>query len=393
MRRMLSFFILLLLSVWVGLKIHNGNGSLFIVLQNWTLEMPSWLAAIAVLSGYFVLFIVLKILSKIFNLKQSLKHFKEKMQMRHSRFNTQRGLIEFSEGNWKEAERHLVKTMPESDASLLNYLTAARAAQELGAPERRDEYLREAQKALPDAKMAIELTQAQLQIANEQWEQALATLNHLHILSPYHPYVIKLLVKVYLTLKDWSNLEKWLPDIRRKKLMSETDFLLLENEVYTGLLEEAAKAYDIHHLKQVWEAFPKLARRNTTLVIVYVTALLKQQAYEEADLQCRENLKHAWNDTLIILYGECLSPSIEEQLRFAENLLKSQPENSYLLSALGKICMRRQLWGKAKSYFLKSIQIKPEAKTYAALATLFEELDDKTSANEYYKKCIQEAFQ
>ncbi len=97
---------------------------------------------------------------------------------------TRKGLIEYSEGYWQKAQNHLMQALPNADTPLLNYLTAARAAQKMGDSTLRDHYLREAQQSMPEAKIAVELTQAQLQLANNQWEQALATLRHLHDLAP-----------------------------------------------------------------------------------------------------------------------------------------------------------------------------------------------------------------
>lgn len=386
MKRVVFLLIFLLLSVWIGLWIHENTGIIFIILNHWSIEMPLWFAILGIFLGYFAFILLLKILSNIFGLKRLLIDFKNKLKMKYARLNTRRGLIEFGEGNWKQAEHHLIKALPGGDVSLLNYLAAARAAQELGASERRDEYLREAQIAMPDAKIAIELTQAQLQIVNEQWEQALATLNHLHTLSPYHPYVMKLLVKVYLALKDWSNLETWLPQIRRKKIMNDKDFIRLENEVYSGLLDQRAKQVSLETLQSVWENFPRAIRKIPDILALYIIKLLEHHAFDTAETECREALKHEWHNGLIALYGQCDSSNIEEQLRFAEHFLKQYPNNPYLLLTLGRICKRRQLWGKAKGYFSKSVQIQPEAETYAELAKLSDELNEKEAASAYYQK-------
>ena len=112
----------------------------------------------------------------------------------------------------------MIQALPNTDTPLLNYLTAARAAQKMGDSKLRDHYLREAQHSMPDAKIAVELTQAQLQLANNQWEQALATLRHLHDLAPHHPYVLKLLMNLYKEIRDWPQLIAILPDLRKNKL-------------------------------------------------------------------------------------------------------------------------------------------------------------------------------
>ena len=126
--------------------------------------------------------------------------------LKKHKLTTRKGLIEYSEGYWQKAKNHLIQALPNTDTPLLNYLTAARAAQKMGDSQLRDHYLREAQQSMPEAKIAVELTQAQLQLANHQWEQALATLRHLHDLAPQHPYVLKLLMNLYKEVRDWPQL-------------------------------------------------------------------------------------------------------------------------------------------------------------------------------------------
>ncbi len=54
------------------------------------------------------------------------------------------GMIEIAEGNFARGEKLLARTASDSDAPLLNYLQAARAAHLLGEDERRDGWLRQA---------------------------------------------------------------------------------------------------------------------------------------------------------------------------------------------------------------------------------------------------------
>ncbi|WBV63404.1 hypothetical protein PGH43_00365 [Legionella pneumophila 130b] len=81
---------------------------------------------------------------------------------------------------------------------------------------------------MPEAKIAVELTQAQLQLANHQWEQALATLKHLQDLAPRHPYVLKLLMNLYEEIKDWQQLIALLPDLKKNHIISDQAFEQLQ---------------------------------------------------------------------------------------------------------------------------------------------------------------------
>ena len=108
-----------------------------------------------------------------------------------------RGYIEVAEGNFAKGEKLLTRGVRESETPLLNYLAAARAAQLQGDLERRDSWLTMAYEQEPGAASAILLTQAELQISNNELEAALATLQQLREMSPRNAEALKLLAELY----------------------------------------------------------------------------------------------------------------------------------------------------------------------------------------------------
>ena len=103
------------------------------------------------------------------------------------------GMIQIAEGNFARGEKLLARAASSSDAPLFNYLQAARAAHLQGQDERRDEWLKLAYEHTPEAANAVLLTQAELQLDREQYEQALATLRRLDENSKDHSYALALL--------------------------------------------------------------------------------------------------------------------------------------------------------------------------------------------------------
>ena len=85
------------------------------------------------------------------------------------------GLTKVIEGDWKQAEKLVIKSAKHSDAPLLNYLAAAEAAQGQGDASQRDEYLKLAAE-VDGQSLAVALTRAKLQYRQQQFEQAVATL-------------------------------------------------------------------------------------------------------------------------------------------------------------------------------------------------------------------------
>lgn len=382
--RLLLLFIVLITSVWLGVQLNHDPGYLLISINHWTIETTLWFALLSALILFFLLHGLLLLLNRLGQLPISYHSWRTKQRLLKAQATTQKGLIEFSEGYWSAAKNHLVKALPDTDAPLLNYLTAARAAQEMGENQLRDDYLREAQQAMPDAKIAVELTQAQLQLANQQWEQALATLRHLQSLAPHHPYVLKLLMHLYQEVKDWPQLIILLPEIKKNQLVSESKYEGLERYAYLQAMTDIIKLSQKEVLTDFVNKLPKSLRNDPELMACYTDFLLKNGEKELAESILRRCLRKHYHEKLILLYSEL--DINEKQLLFAEMLLKKQIPSASLYLCLGRLSSTNRLWGKAKNYFEKSIALQPTSSAYWEIGKLCERFGEQEKALQAYKE-------
>lgn len=337
-----------------------------------------------------ILFAVL-LLSYTFKLLKELTGlFGEKRTQRlaeKARHSLEQGLIELSEGRFAKAEKILLHKVEHTENPLLTYLAAARAAQYQGAHDRRDDYIRYAHHSAPDADIAIGLTQAELQMDHNQFEQALATLNHLNMLSPQHSYVLKLLAKTHSKLADWESLRELLPDVKKSGAMHDEKLLSLEIDTWCGLMSDRSRTGDIDMLTQLWEIMPRNIKAISEVVEYYATELIKLHASGEAEQVLRDYLNNNWVESTLILYSELDVMASEQQISIVESWLQDHQHNEHLLYALGKMCLSRNNWSKARTYLEASLTAKPMPATYLKLAQLFEDhLDDRHQAQEYYRQ-------
>ncbi|HBI21002.1 MAG TPA: protoporphyrinogen oxidase [Legionella sp.] len=374
---------LLLASVWLGVQLHLDPGYVLIAVHHWTIESTLTVAILGLSLFFLMLHGLLLLLHWMAHIPQSWTRWRALRRAHHAQENTRQGLIEFSEGHWLRARNHLINALPDTDRPLLNYLTAARAAQEMGDSKLRDDYLREAQQSMPEAKIAVELTQAQLQLANRQWEQALATLRHLQDLSPHHPYVLKLLMHLYEEVKDWPQLIALLPALRRHDVVSEEAFVRLQRHAYLQALQDLIRQRQPEAITALVTALPKVLVNDPEIMAEYCQFLLNTQDETQAESILRRCLQKQFDDPLIMLYGQIKQN--KNQLNFAESLLKKNPHSASLYLCLSRICKSHQLWGKAKTYIDASIECTPTPEAYAELGALLEELDDKLAACEAYR--------
>ncbi len=384
MIRALFVFLLLLVSVWLGIQLQQDPGYLLIAINHWTIETTLWIAIIGLFLIFVILHTLLLLLHWIIHCPTSWNNWLAKRRTQSAQEKTRQGLIEFSEGHWLQAKNYLIKALPDTDAPLLNYLTAARAAQEMGDSKLRDDYLREAQQSMPEAKIAVELTQAQLQLANRQWEQALATLRHLQDLVPHHAYVLKLLMHLYEEVKDWPQLIALLPELNRYHVVSGDDYQRLQQHAYLQALLDLIKQNEIQAIVDFIGALPKNLTQDAELMSEYSRYLLRHHNDKEAESLLRRCLRKHYDEQLITIYGQINNN--ETQLTFAESLLKEQPHSAALFLCLGRLSKSQNLWGKAKTYFEQSIAFGATAAAYMELGQLLEQLSDQASACAAYRQ-------
>ncbi|MBI5448129.1 MAG: heme biosynthesis protein HemY [Gammaproteobacteria bacterium] len=386
MKLLVLFLSVLLLFVWLGLQIQADPGYVLLAYHQWTVETPLWFAIASVVLAFILLHLFLRLLTKLSGMTTRWRLWAKQRRLRRAHERTSRGLIELAEGRWQTAEKNLLKAAQDTDMPLINYLSAARAAQELGEDDRRDDYLHKAHSVMPSAEIAVGLTQAQLQLNHHQLEQSLATLRRLHDLAPRHAYILKLLQGIYLDLQDYDNLEALSPSLKKAKVLTPFEYASLQQKIYLGLLQQAEKGHDPAAVESVWYRMPKELHHEPGILIQYVRYLMKTHQATLAEQLLQTALKKKWDTTLVTYYGLLESEDAQKQLQHAEYWLKLHPEDPALLLCLGRLCIRNQLWGKARSYLETCIALAPSAEAYATLAQLLEKMGEQTQANQCYRK-------
>lgn len=388
MKRLLTYFIILLTSVWLGIKIHASAGYVLITYRSWSIETTLWFALLALLAMFLLFYLLLRSAKLLGTLSNNFKSWIKDHQERIARIQTIAGLGELMKGYWGGAEKKLIGAAKNSDMPLINYVAAAYTAQHQAAYERRDNYLRQAQQLSPHNSFTVELVQARLQIMSNQLERALATLHHLKELNPKHPLVLQLLQKVYVALHDWENLRDLLPWLRKRRVLPPTELADLEHLVYAKLLNVAPLNSAIE-LKKFWHTVPKYLRHTPAIVVLYVDCLLRHNEFDFAETLLKRNLSHTWDESLVECYARINGKNPVKHLALAESWVKPH-ESAALFLCLGKICKNQMLWGKARYYFEKSVKLSPTREAYYILGEIAEIEHDNAAALAYYRKGAKE---
>lgn len=293
-----------------------------------------------------------------------------------------RGVIEVAEGNFAKGERLLASAADVSDAPLLNYLQAARAAHLLGQHERRDGWLRRAYENMPEAANAVLLTQAELQLDQSQYEPALATLRQIEENSPDHSYALALLGRLYYRLEDWTHLSEILPRLKKFGRLEDATLSKWSLRVHRENLESAA---DGEAVALARKQVPKDLKKDIDLLEAYYGGLIRTRMHEKAEKELAADLRREWRPRLVRLFGIVEGIDPPRQLKKAENWLKKHGEDPDLLLAAARLCLRNELWGKARSYLETVISIRPTPEAYQDYGSLLTQLGEGDAAADAYR--------
>jgi hypothetical protein len=97
-------------------------------------------------------------------------------------------------------------------------------------------------------------------------------------------------------------------------------------------------------------------------------------------------LERQWDERLLDEYARCEVPGSRATIERAENWLKEHPRSQPLLRALARICLRQQLWGKARAYLEECQRLGADPRTSLALAELAEAVGDPEAAGRHFRE-------
>jgi len=293
-----------------------------------------------------------------------------------------RGMIEVAEGNFARGEKLLARAAGTSDAPLFNYLQAARAAHLQGKDERRDEWLKLAYEHTPAASNAVLLTQAELQLDREQYEQALATLRRIEENSKDHSYALALLGRLYYRLNDWKHLAEILPRLRKHGRLDQERLDKWTLRVHT---ENFGNADSGDAVLAEWKDVSKRLKNDSTILDAYFMSLMRVGLHDKAEKDLTLALKAEWRAPLVRLYGLVEGPDPTKQLKRAEGWLAKYGDDADLLLAAARLCLRNELWGKARSYLETVIALRPTPEAYQVYGRLLTQLGETDAAADAYR--------
>ncbi len=381
------------------LDLVNDPGYLLVAWGSTTLETSLVAAAVAAL----ILFLLWRLAAWLVTVLNPRRLFSGRNRdssgrQGHAETRTTEGLQLFVEQQWEKALGILERSFNDDDATLVNFLAAACAAQRLGLEAQWSTVLDKAAKKFPASLSSIRMLRAELLAKNNHFGDSLDILQQLERTTAGSNRQLALSRDIHLQLGDWDRLEALLPSLVKAGVIDEQEDRHLQQQVLLGRLnglaentaasEESADALS-GKLMALWRQAPQLIREDVELIVRYVDLLVKAGAGEEAARVIEASLERSWDESLVAKYGLEDFGVCSEQLRRGRDWIQEWPNDGQLLLALGRIAMRCRDWELAREYFEASSTIAPGPEVFAELTRLLGSLGEPVAARQCFHRYLQ----
>lgn len=320
--------------------------------------------------------------------RRRLAELRAERRRRRARADTQRGLLDLAAGNWKHCEELMGRSAGDAESAVVNYLVAARAADLQDAVARRDEWLARAQEAAPEERAPALVTRAEMQMRRGQHEAALATLEQLDASGDLNSRGLELMARLAQKLGRGELLRNLGPRLRNAKELPQAQVNELLAQAQLEDLRALGESGDPAAVQAAWHALPRAARRLPQAIVLHARASMESGAHAEAERALRDLIEETGDPAAVRLYGELALPDALAPLDRAEAWLHARPEDPELLATCARLCLRADLYGKARSYLEASVGARASAENSLLLADLLEQMGDRARSAQVLREAL-----
>jgi HemY protein len=382
------FWILALfaLAVAVALGARLNDGYVLLVFPPWRMEVTLNLFILALLALFIVLYLGMRGMVISFGLPKRARQYRENRQRERSGLVFQEAVRLLFEGRFGQALKKAGEAHAAGTAPGLSALIAARAAQRMRESEKQQAWMERAKIDDPRTEAATLMLEAEMMNEARRFDEALLALERLQAKQGRHIAALRLELRARQGLGDWDGVLKLARQLVKRDALPAEVAYEIRTQAHLGNIARCST--DQGKLTAYLRALP-IEERGRRVVFAAAKALLGQGAETEAQKLIEVALDAAtdetWQPELVAIYGRLAGAGQTLRIAKAEAWLRRHPDDARLLKALGRMCVRQRLWGKAQSYLEASLAVQSSQEAHLELARLCDQLERTEEANKHYR--------
>ena len=385
MIRMLILVVILLAGMILGPMVVGQKGYVLVVVDDYSIETSVLAMVMILLIFYAALQVVEWLLVNLFTLWGRTRHWFGWRRRRVARKKSLSGVLALAEGDFIEAEKLSVRNAPLSEMPLLNYLTAAEAAQQRGRVSQRDNYLQLAEDKY-GTQLAVHATRLRLLLDNGEYEEALAYLNNQSAAMRNESALLRHSYLIYQQLGEWQLLLDNLVPLAKRKLLPAEESECLTRQAHQGLMSEQLQLKGTEGLQRYWQKLSRALKADNMLFVEYVRLMQSKDGFETVAPEVIKRIKKQGDEALLGLLPQGRDEDAEALLSQLSPLVKQGSDNGALYACLGQLAGQARQWSQAKEMLQQAVDLTPTVELYHLLAAAQQQLGESTGALDSYSR-------
>lgn len=320
-RSLLYILIVVVLAGYLGTLIARDPGYVLVTYQDYSLQTSLWvmLGLIAVFSlGVYVLLRLWRLFMRSGRMVQGWRE--DRRENRATKL-SRKGFTLLAEGEFDRARKFLDSGTRGDSSDGINYLAAARAANDIGDSESRETYLRLAEESDHNLGKARAVVAAELALMRGDADGAMAAMESVK----FNAHVALLTRRALLRKGDWREILKRLPELKKAGAAEG-----LEKEA--AILGLAHWKDDNGALNELFKSLSSETRQDPAVISAY-TLNLSDRSHAEPVL--RAAIRNSWQPELVALYGLADEKTLPNRIKQAEKWLKQHADDAALQYCIG----------------------------------------------------------
>jgi HemY protein len=378
--RVLFWFLLVAgAAVAVALAARLTTGYALFVAPPYRVEVSLNLLIVVVLGSFVAGYVALRIVRRTLGLPEEVRKYRLRQQQDRARGRQDAAVVALLEGRFGRARQFAEEALAIPQSSGLSALLGARAAiatREFAAAEA---LLARADAAVPSLAVPRLMLEAEMKLEQGQPLEALGILGTLRREAGSHTAALRLELRALQAAGRYAEIPPLVDQLVKRKAYGATEGEFVRAAAHAQ--ELAARVLDGEGLRAYWSKLTDAEQRMPKIARAAARSFITLGGDREAVEILAKSLEREWHSDLVALYAECRPADDAPQLERAERWLAQHRDDATLLYALGVLCERAQLWGKAQTYFEASLAVEETWRTRVALGELFARLDRTSEAN------------
>ncbi|MCP3708868.1 heme biosynthesis protein HemY [Paraburkholderia sp. CNPSo 3274] len=365
------------------------TGQVLLVYPPYRVDVSLNLFVVGIVVAFLLLYAILRFARNIVTMPRRVGAYRARMRAEKANSALRDAVGNLYAGRFSRAEKAARDSLADAKNTSAAGLIAATAAHRLHEYARRDEWLTQVDD--PDLQEARLMATADMRADGRDADGALAALTEMRTQGGRRIHAQQIALRAQQQLKNWSEVLKLVKTLEKREALHPAVAVRLRQLAAENLLRD--RRHNADALLELWQSLSNVERHSPRLADCAAELLIALDRQADARKIVEEALAQNWDARLLRRYPDTAGSDALPLIQKAEAWRKERPEDGDLLFALGRLCLKQQLWGKAQSFLeaaLKSADAthnEPlKIRSHRALARLHEQLGDGEKAASHYRE-------